>query len=308
MTKAPILVTGAGGFVCSEIAAALISAGQAVVATDRVIDAATRDRLTGSQLIEAPIEVALDQIGEISAVIHGAALTADPKALGITAAEHLARNVGMLTASLAAARRAGARRALFLSSMGVFSATDAPAREGRFTEATLPTGRIPYAAAKQAGEIVTRAAADTQMETLSVRLGNIAGPFEAVRESRQHLCLVGRMIAEARSRGRITVSDPDGRREWAWLPDLAGGIAGLMTAPWGRASVLHAGTPPVVSHLELAQAIVARMPGVEVEVSTSKAEAIRPPMGSQFDGPLQDVCWTSPDDFLDLLLAEPVTA
>jgi UDP-glucose 4-epimerase len=303
MTKAPILVTGAGGFVCSELVLALGRAGHAVVATDRTFDADTRARLTGVQLIEAPLDAALTEISAISAVIHGAALTAEPESLGISAAEHLAHNTGMLTATLVAARGAGATRALFLSSMGVFAQDDGPAPGGRVTESTVPTGTIPYAAAKRAGEILAAAAADPLMQTLSLRLGNITGPHEVVRESRQHLCLIGRMLAEARSTGRITVADPQERREWAWLPDLADGIAALMTAPWDKATVLHAGTPPVLSHIALAQGIAARLSGVSIDASTTAHPPIRPPMGSDHESPLQQMNWTPPETFLDTLIA-----
>ncbi len=310
MTDGTVLVTGAGGFVCSEIVLALVRAGRDVVATDRAFDAATRARLAGVSLIEAPLARALADVGQVGAVIHGAALTADPGEMGITAAEHLNRNLGMLTRTLATARDAGAGRVLFLSSMGVFRPDDGPARAGRFTEGTVPTGAIPYAAAKRAGEIVTAAAADGAMQTLSLRLGNVAGPHEAVRDSRRHLCLIGRMLAQARTTGRIDVSDPEGAREWAWLPDLADGIAALMGAAWD-APVLHAGTPPILSHRALADAIAARMPGVTVAVTdgvSNGAGRIRAPMGSDHDSPMAAIRWTPTDAFLDTLIAARVTA
>ncbi|SDX59964.1 NAD-dependent epimerase/dehydratase family protein [Roseicitreum antarcticum] len=310
MSTGAILVTGAGGFVCSEIVCALRRAGHQVVATDRSFDAATRARLHDEHLIEAPLEEALASIGRLQAVIHGAALTADPQALGLTAAEHLRRNIGMAASTLATAREQGAARALFLSSMGVFAPHDGPVTAGRVTEATVPTGAIPYAAAKRAGEILTAAAADTQMDTLSLRLGNIAGPHEAIRDSRQHLSLIGRMIAQARATGQITLNGPEGLREWAWLPDLADAVVELLHAPWAGARVLHAGTPPVIGQRALADAIAVRMPGVRVvepsDQTCGAARALRPPMGSDHDGPMRSVNWTAPDTILDRLIAAKV--
>lgn len=304
MSGGAVLVTGAGGFVCSEFALALARAGHEVVATDRRFDAATRGRLADMRRVEAPLAEALTGIGPVAAVVHGAALTAEPERLGLTAAGHLARNVGMLTATLDAAREAGAGRFVFLSSMGVFAPDDGSARDGRVTEAISPTGICPYAAAKRAGEIVTTAAADARMATLSLRLGNIAGPHEAVRESRQHLCLLGRMLAEARADGRITVRTPDALRDWSWLPDLADGIAALVGAErWEGPALRHAGTPPSITDLALAQAIAARIPGVTVEPSPPPHPALRPPMGSGWPGALSAIRWTRPEAMIDALLA-----
>ena len=303
MRRGPVLVTGAGGFVCSEVAHALHRAGWDVVATDRSFDAPTRARLVGVRLVEGGLEAVLSSIGPLAAVVHGAALTAGPDRLGITPAAHLAQNMGMLTATLDCAATAGATRFLFLSSMGVFEPGDGPTFDARFTEDTLPSGTCTYCAAKRAGEIVTAAAADHRMATLSLRLGNIVGPFEAARESRQILCLIQRMLAQARGDGVITLHSPNTPREWAWLPDLADGIAALLAADDWPGGVRHAGNPPVISDLALAKGIAARLTGVLIKMPSAAQDQIRPPMAS-IDDLFADVRWTLPDVFLDALIAQ----
>lgn len=305
MRVEPILVTGAGGFVCSEIAVALHRAGQDVVAVDRVFDAATKDRLSGIRRLEGhlPDLLADGAVREVSAVIHGAAITAAPERLGISRAAHIRRNMDLLTATLDFARGAGAERFLFLSSMGVFAAGDAPAPEGRFTEATEPTATCTYCAAKQAGELLTTSAADAGFTTLSLRLGNIFGAHEAVRESRQHLCLVSRMMAEARATGVITVQTPNALREWSWLPDLAAGIVRLIVdLPATGPRVIHAGTPPVLSDLDLARAVADRLGGTTIRLASPPHDPIRPPMASDVSSIFDSVNWTGMAQALDQMI------
>lgn len=306
MTNAPILVTGAGGFVCSEIALALHRAGQDVVAMDQAFDPATTERLSAIHRIEGGLADMLATPaarGPFSAVIHGAAITASPERLGLTRAAHIRRNMDLLTATLEHARAAGATRFLFLSSMGVFEPGDTPAPNGQFTEATQPTATCAYCAAKRAGELLTSSAAQEGFATLSLRLGNIFGPHEAVRETRQHLCLVSRMIAEARASGLITVQTPKAMREWSWLPDLADAIADLVLTPaWDGPSVRHAGTPPVIDDLALARAIAARIGGTTIRLAPPPHNVLRPPMASEVPGPLDQVQWSRVEDALDALI------
>lgn len=312
MADAPILVTGAGGFVCSEIALALHRAGHAVLATDRHFDAATVARLADIPRTEAPLaDVLRGWTGAApGAVIHGAAITASPAQLGMSNAAHVALNVGMVTDALAFARDRGARRFLFLSSMGVFEPGDGPAPGGCFTEATRATATCPYCAAKSAGELLSRAAREDGFATLSLRLGNIFGPHEALRDSRQHLCLVARMIAEARATGVITLDTPDATREWAWLPDLARGIAGLMAAdfPPDGPGVLHAGAPPRMTDLEIARAVAARLKGTLIRLAPLPHAPVRPPMASDHASALQGVDWTPMAEALDRLIPTEVPA
>ena len=69
MTTGPILVTGAGGFVCSEVALALHRAGHEVVAVDRIFDAATSVRLKNIHKIEGELAPILNPLGPCAAVM-----------------------------------------------------------------------------------------------------------------------------------------------------------------------------------------------------------------------------------------------
>lgn len=304
MSDFPILITGAGGFVCSEIAATFAKAGQSVIATDRDFDARTANRLERVERIEGPLSEVLAGLSgrRLSTVIHGAATTADPWALGISRAAHLRGNMEPLTLTLDAARAAGVEKFLFLSSMGVFAPDDGPARDGRLTEATVPTADCAYCAAKRAGEIVTEAAAENGFETISLRLGNICGPDETSRPTRHILSRLRRMIDAAEGSGVIELTSPKAVREWAWLPDLARGIAALLAAPFGSRPVLHAGAPLAIRDLDLARAVAERRPGTDIRIA-SPEEPTRPPMGTDVDeGPFATLDWTPIPQILDRLI------
>lgn len=304
MSDFPILITGAGGFVCSEIAAAFARAGQSVIATDRDFDARTANRLENVERIEGPLNDVLAELSgrRLSAVIHGAATTADPEALGISRAAHLRDNMDPLALALEAARSAGASRFLFLSSMGVFAPDDGPTRDRRLTEATAPTADCAYCAAKRAGEIVTEAAAENGFDTISLRLGNICGPEEASRPTRQILSRMRRMIDAAEGSGVIELTSPEAWREWAWLPDLARGIVALFAVPFGSRPVIHAGSPPAIRDLDLARAVAERRPATDIRIAPLE-EATRPPMGTEADrGPFATLDWTPFPQILDQLV------
>ncbi|PJE27973.1 Nucleoside-diphosphate-sugar epimerase [Pseudooceanicola antarcticus] len=284
-----VVVTGAGGFVCAAFAQALASRGWQVTALDRHFDAAARRKLTGVRLVEADLLASPGVIASLApgAVIHGAALTASPEALGISPAAHLEMNTTLTLRALAEARQAGAGRLIFLSSTGVFDQRDGLDR-ARLTEDMTPTAKGPYAATKLAGEILTMAAQEPDFAALPLRLGNIFGPGEVARPSRPGLSLPQRLHAEA-VQGMLRSGRAGALREWAWLPDLAQGVAALLEAlPDVEPGVLHAGTPPAIGDEALAELIA---PGVPRHFATDGP--MRPPMGSCRRSPMALLDWTA---------------
>lgn len=308
MSAPTALVTGAGGFVCSEIALALHHAGWRVTAMDRDFDADARQRLSAMEQLAGALPDALSAAAgrRFDAVIHGAAVTASPTMLGLSRAQHLAANIDPLTAALTCARRAGAESFLFLSSMGVFAADDGPVTDGLVTEATHPTATCAYCVGKRTGEQITTAAQEPGFDTLSLRLGNTCGPVERTRTSRPHMSRIRRMVDAADKGGAIPVPAPDAVREWAWLPQLAQGVVTLLRDGFGAAPVIHAGTPPAIPDLDLAHLVAARRPGAVVTPATPATEIVRPPMGSIVPSPFTAIDWMSAPDILDHLM--PVEA
>lgn len=306
MAKAPdtqtILVTGAGGFVGAQMAQDLSGLGFDVVVTDQAFDHATLARLSHLRRVEAPLALAMQQLSDLAplCVVHAAAITAGPTEAGLTPAAHVRTNVELLTQCLDWARTQGAARFVFLSSTGVFTATDA---SDRLTELTPATGHEPYAAAKRAGEIITQGAAEPGFATLSLRLGNLFGPHEVPRPTRPSVSLLTRMVREARA-GTIRVTNPAARREWTWAPDLGRALAALLQGfPSTQTPVLHCGNTDAWTDLALAQAIAGLLPGTRIEVKANPVPT-KPPMGSAVRSALSDFAWTPLQRALAALLSE----
>ena len=308
MSAPAVLITGAGGFVCAEFALAFADAGWSVIALDREFDPLSAERLAGVERIAGPLPQVFEALGDrpIDAVIHGAAITAPPDALGMSRADHLAANIEPLTATLAMARQCRVRTFLFLSSMGVFAPEDGPAPAGLVTEDAIPTADFSYCVAKRTGEMITTAAREPGFQTLSLRLGNICGPGERARASRPYVSRLRGMTLDAEAGGGIAVSTPEALRDWAWLPDLANGIPRLVRDGLGEAPVLHAGTPPAIKDLDLASAIAARRPGLAIKTARPPHEHVRPPMGSRLQSPFSSIEWTSVEAILDRLVPAEV--
>lgn len=303
-----ILVTGAGGFVGSAIAEALVGAGRSVLAIDMALDVPTRDRLASARMIEAPLPGGLDGLSDAApdAVVHAAAITADPAGLKMTRARHIHDNTALLLDMLDWARAKGARRFVFLSSSGVFGVATGPdpVDEGARASATDP-----YSAAKRAGEILLSGAAEPGFETLSLRLGPVFGPHEAARPTRPTLSPVARMIAAARATGEIMVTTPDARRDWTYLPDIARAVTLMLGQTGPLPPLLHLTSGRAVSDLELAQAIADRLPGTRVRATPDAGgHGARPAMVSRVASPLDSFDWTPLEMALEALLPSEAPA
>lgn len=297
-----IVVTGAGGFVGGEIAAQLAARGHRVLATDIAFGPRERTTLAACDLHCGPPEAAIAACTEAPlAVIHAAALTANPEEAGLSAAAHLCLNTDLLLRSLAAARTAGTGRFLFLSSSGIFAPGDGA---GRLLETTPATGSSPYAAAKRAGEILVAGAAEPGFETLSLRLGHLFGPHECVRPSRPGLSLVQRLLDAAEAGEPLVLTSPEARRDWTWLPDVARAVERLIEARWSL-PLWHCTSGRVCTDAELARAI-ARLTGTKAATARSNVPtpALKLPMASLHSEILPDFAWTDPVTALSLLVRE----
>lgn len=272
-----VLVTGAGGFVGSHLALGLAELGFGVVASDKTFDADATARLRGLELLTGDLR-GLTLPDGCDYLIHGAAITATPGELGLSEAAYLAENLELTLAALTLAQKHGAKRFVFLSSAGIFSG----AQVAPLDENAAPDGLGFYAAAKRMGELAAQSLrASGTLDAVSVRLGNLYGPFEAPRETRPRVGLVARLLSEAETAGTLTVTTPDALREWTHVRDLAPAVAWLLNCT-ALPNVTHLCAPDVLTDKQLAEKLQRLLPGTQLALDPNPAQAVRPPLESRF--------------------------
>ena len=298
-----VLVTGAGGFVGSHLALGLTRLGLEVVATDRAFDVAATARSGGLERLLGDLrEVTFS--GRFDYLIHGAALTASPEELGVSEAAYLAENLELTLSALKLAQTHGVERFVFLSSAGVFST----AQVASLDETVLPDSLGLYAAAKRTGELAAQSLrAAGALDAVSVRLGNLYGPDERPRTTRPRVGLVARLLGEAETAGTLTVPTPSALREWTHVQDLAPVVARLLERP-DLPDVTHLCAPDVLTDRHLAEKLQRLLPGVKLELPSTPASPVRPPLRTCFTETLGLNHWTPLDAGLAELVRKGVPA
>lgn len=304
MKQVRVLITGAGGFVGGALAAGFVRLGAWVTGLDRTFDADVRARLTGVELVECDLADGEGRLRGLSAdvIIHAAALTTNPSALGMTDAQHITANMTPLLAMLRHAAQIRPNAFVFLSSSGVFGETDG---SPNLTDADAATAQGPYSAAKKAGEMLVPSALGGVCATHVVRLGYLYGSHEVARTTRERVSLVQTWVNAARAGQEIVVSTADARRDWTFVADLAPALARIFDGQ-AVARPIHLCTPIAMTDRDVANAIAARFAGAVVK--SGEAMPAKAPMVPSNLAQLQGFAWTSLDAGLDTLCHTGVAA
>jgi nucleoside-diphosphate-sugar epimerase len=259
----------------SHLAQGFAALGYQVTALDQSFDADARARLTGMTLVEADLMAADLTVTDRDSgcvIIHAAALTTNPQAMGLTEAEHVTANMAPLLAMLRHAARVEARAFVFLSSSGVFATGDG---SPDLTDTDPARAFGPYSAAKRAGEAIVPSAMSGATQPFCLRLGYLYGPHEGPRPTRMRVSLMQDWIERAQRAEVIELSDPAPRRDWTFVPDLAPAIARLIEGP-GDPVPRHLCAPVALSDAEVIAILRRHFPGLQVR--TVPAALIKAPM------------------------------
>ena len=245
----PVLVTGSAGFFGLAIVRALSTAGVPVIATDRVepSEFVVRPGTDGALIRYVRRDVSADPledlVGEVTGVVHAAALTPADERAADTAERLMAVNVGALPPLLAAMRAShSCSRLLFISSSGVYDQSEART----LAESDATGGTTLYGAGKLAGELVARRYASLfDLEFAAVRPTSLFGGGELVRPSRPRVTGFARLVAAAVRREPVRIDRPDARADWLCVDDAADAIALLWRSGCldGRSFNLSSGRP-----------------------------------------------------------------
>ena len=176
------LVTGGAGFIGSNLAESLLSAGNRVRVLDNFLTG-KRENLAGFaekfggafELIEGDLRdmAAVRKAADgVEYVLHQGALPSVPRSVADPSLTNDI-NVGGTVNMLIAARDAGVRRVVFAASSSAYGDTpELPKRESM-----TPNPKSPYAAQKLAGEYYMRIFHEVYgLETVSLRYFNVFGP------------------------------------------------------------------------------------------------------------------------------------
>jgi UDP-N-acetylglucosamine 4-epimerase len=176
------LVTGAAGFIGSNLATALLEAGQSVVGLDNLatgkrpnldaLQAQGRDRFTFIEEDIRSVETWNQACQGVDCIFHEAAQVSVPASMNDPVTTHDINVTGFLHLLLAA-RRHRVRRIVYASSCAIYGDSTALP----LTEATPGQPLSPYAASKLADEIYAAAfSRNDGVECVGLRYFNVFGP------------------------------------------------------------------------------------------------------------------------------------
>jgi UDP-glucose 4-epimerase len=234
--KPKYLVTGAAGFIGSNLVAALAARGERVRGLDnlatghwglvkRLVTDASAVELVTADIRDA---VAVTRAMEgIEVVFHEAALGSVPRSVE-NPAESDEVNVHGTVVVLDAARRAGVRRVIFAASSAAYGDTPTlPKRED------MPPGPLsPYAVSKVSGEQYFRVFASLYgIETLSLRYFNVFGPNQLPEGP--YAAAIPRFVRAALAGEPITIfGDGEHTRDFCFIANVVN--ANLLAAATPR--------------------------------------------------------------------------
>jgi UDP-glucose 4-epimerase len=263
-----ILVFGGTGFVGLNVATALLARGHAVTLFDRAglpsaaakDLAAHADRLTAiqgdirdRQAVEQAIAAGYD------AIILGATITAGPEREATDPETILGVNLLAQTPILIAARRAGVKRIINLSSAAAYGAS--AFRNAVLDEETACDPVSLYAITKVASEkVAARLAALWQFDIISVRLSAVFGPWERSNDVRDTPSPQAQILA-ALDAGRGAILARPGVRDWIYAVDVAEAVSALIEAERPKHQLYNISTGAEWPALQWGQQLAALHPG-----------------------------------------------
>ena len=257
------LITGAAGFIGSNLANYLIREGHQVRGLDDLSagnpQSLSPDILfTRGDVNDRPKLWTLLQ--DVDCVYHLAARVAVPESV-LYPREYNATNVGGTVSLMEAMRDVGVHRVVFVSSGAVYGDQGAqPLKETAF-----PNPRSPYAVSKLAAEYYVRTIGDLWgIESVSLRVFNAYGPGQHLPPS--HPPVIPNFLRQA-MRGGTLVMHGDGNqtRDYVYVDDVVTALIAAATAPGINQTVINIGSGQETSIRALVRLVTA-VTGAKTEI------------------------------------------
>ncbi len=225
---APVLVTGAAGYIGSILVRRLLARGYHVRVLDRLLygDDAIRDILDHPRLDMVVADfrdrmVVARAVEGVSAIVHLGAIVGDP-ACAIDEDLTISTNFEATRMIADVAKRAGIRRMIFGSTCSVYGASDETLDE---TSALNPVSL--YATTKIAAERALLAMADANFAPVIMRFATAYGHSYRPRYD----LAVNVMTAKAVTEGQITIHGGEQWRPFVHVDDIARALVLALEAP-----------------------------------------------------------------------------
>jgi nucleoside-diphosphate-sugar epimerase len=259
-----ILITGANGFVCSNVIDVLLTRDWYIYAADVAFDNPAVRHWPSDQVTLLEDDITALPALNVDALFHGAAITAGPDQRGETPEDNFMANLEPALAMLRYAETNAIPRSIFVSSSAVYRSSD----RGLITEdmPASPLGCYPVAKATIEGLVETLRRLHDR-DVLCIRLGNLYGPHELTRASRPHTSLIQQVISQALN-GTIRIDDHVLPREWTFVRDVGAAVDVLLRAPGLSHAVYNAAAGEVYSVQDIARAVETALVGRAVTVVT----------------------------------------
>jgi len=241
------LITGGCGFVGINLVEALVGRGEPVVVFDRhalpaeavatlqAAGGALPTQIQGDVRDRQAVESALRAF-QVDRVVHAAVVTSGAARESVEPGEVIAINIGGTVAVLEAARAAGCRRVVSVSSGSAYGQTleqSEPVREAQSpSRPETLYGITKFAAEASALRLRTL----WNHDIICTRLGSVFGPWEHGTGARDRLSPQLQLARIAIAGGTAVLPLREVRRDWVYSRDVAAGIETLLFAK----SVPHA--------------------------------------------------------------------
>jgi UDP-glucose 4-epimerase len=260
------LITGAAGFLGSNLANFLVREGHQVRGLD--------DLSTGDPLVLAP-DVLFTRgdvndrpklwtlLQEVDCVYHLAARVSVLESV-LYPREYNATNVGGTVSLMEAMRDVGVRRVVLISSGAVYGDQG----EQPLKETAQPSPRSPYAVSKLAAEYYVRTIGDLWgIETVALRVFNAYGPGQHLPPS--HPPVIPNFLRQAVRGGTLIVFGEGAQtRDYVFVDDVVSAMIAAATAPGLDNMVINVGSGVETSLKELVR-LVMDTSGANVDVLTN---------------------------------------
>lgn len=265
-----VFVTGASGFMGLALCEALLARGERVVGFDLLPPPEVARRAfarlpgrfesrTGDVRDGATLALALKASGA-ARLVHLAAITADATRERQAPAQVFEVNVSGTIAALTAARAAGVRRIVHVSSGSVYGASGRDPAPLREDETRLQPEGL-YGISKQAGEATALRLADLHgLDVVVGRLGTCFGPWEYATAARDTPSAPLQVMLRA-MRGEPVVLPRAHRRDFLYARDAAAALLALLDAPAPAHRIYNLAAGFIWTLEDFCRALAARHPG-----------------------------------------------